>query len=179
MAGRVLAAVFVAAIGGAILMKMPSPGPDVLTNRLGWHELPLTNARTGETFNFKDFTGRTVFVEPMATWCSNCRTQLGMVREARAHVDSTRVVFVALSIETSLPHAELARYADAAGFDWVFVVASLELYEELIATFGHSVVNTAVTPHFVIRPDGTTSALATGHRSVEDLIQSLSARGRV
>ncbi|MCC6179884.1 MAG: redoxin domain-containing protein [Chloroflexi bacterium] len=177
MRGRALATVLLAAIGVAILIGMPGPGPEVLTTRPGWHELPLTNARTGETFTFRGFAGRTVFVEPMATWCHNCRTQLGMVREVHARVDPARVVFVALSIETSLSHAELARYADAAGFDWVFAVASLELYEELVATFGHSVVNTAVTPHFVIRPDGSTSALATGDRSVESLIQILSARG--
>ena len=42
-----------------------------------WQTLPLTNARTGETFTFADFAGKTVFVEPMATWCTNVTTQVG------------------------------------------------------------------------------------------------------
>jgi len=167
-----------AAVGVAIFIGSPRPGPDLLTVRPVWHGIPLTNARTGETFTFQDFVGRTVFVAPFATWCGNCRIQMGMVREAHARVDPERVVFVSLSIETTLPRAELARYADAAGFDWAFAVASLELYKELIGTFGHSVVNPAATPSFVIRPDGSTTALATGDHSIEGLIQSLSARGR-
>ncbi|KPK07150.1 MAG: hypothetical protein AMJ56_13680, partial [Anaerolineae bacterium SG8_19] len=42
-------------------------------DRPAWQQLTLTNARTGETFTLADFGGQTVFVEPMATWCSNCR----------------------------------------------------------------------------------------------------------
>jgi hypothetical protein len=38
-----------------------NPRPD-------WLTLPLTNARTGETFTLADFAGKTVFVHPMATW---------------------------------------------------------------------------------------------------------------
>jgi thiol-disulfide isomerase/thioredoxin len=177
MRGRFLAAVLLAAIGSVVLFSLPRARPDLLTTRPTWHLLPLTDARTGETFTFRDFAGKTVYVTPMATWCGNCRAQLGVVREVRARVDPARVVFVALSVETSLPHAKLARYADAAGFDWVFAVTSLELYEELIATFGYSVGNPSVSPHFIIRPDGSTSALATGDFSVESLIESLSTRG--
>ncbi len=179
MRGRVVAAVVFAAIGVAVLFSLPRAGPDWLTERPAWHQLPLTNARTGETFTFRDFAGKTVYVEPMATWCSNCRMQLGIVREVLARVDPEHVVFIALSIETSLPDAQLARYANAAGFDWLFAVARLELYEELATTFGHSVLNPAVTPHFIIKPDGSTSALATGDLSVEGLIQTLSAHGGV
>lgn len=138
MRGGVLIAIVFAAIGGIVLLGLPRAGPDLLTKRPAWHRFPLTDARTGEAFTFRDFAGKTVYVQPMATWCSNCRAQLGVVREDHARVDPERVVFVALSIETSLPPAQLARYADAAGFDWVFAVASLELYEQLAATFGHS-----------------------------------------
>ena len=48
-----------------------------------WQDLPLTNAQTGETFSLADFAGQTVYVEPMATWCANCRQQLGNVNEAK------------------------------------------------------------------------------------------------
>ena len=38
-----------------------NPRPD-------WLTMPLTNARSGETFTLADFAGKTVFVHPMATW---------------------------------------------------------------------------------------------------------------
>lgn len=174
--GRALAVVTFAAISVAALIGLPRPGPDLLTVRPAWHRLPLTNARTGETFTLKEFVGKTVVIAPFATWCGNCRIELGLVREIRTRVDPERVVFLSLSIETTLPHTELARYADSAGFDWTFAVASLELYKELVTTFGHSVVNPAVTPSFAIRPDGSTSTLATGNHSIDGLIESLSTR---
>ena len=33
------------------------------------------DARTGQTFTLADLQGKTVYVEPMATWCTNCRQQ--------------------------------------------------------------------------------------------------------
>ncbi|MDX1995295.1 MAG: hypothetical protein SF029_23125 [bacterium] len=33
-----------------------------------WTRLPLTDARTGQTFTLADFAGKTVFVHPMARW---------------------------------------------------------------------------------------------------------------
>ncbi len=72
-----------------------------------WQTLAVTNAATGETFSFADFQGKTVFVEPMATWCSNCRSQQGQVREAKTQLGDD-VVFVGLSLETTLPAADLA-----------------------------------------------------------------------
>ena len=59
-------------------------------NSPDWTNLPLVNARTGDTFTLADFAGKTVFIEPMATWCPNCRAQQGYVREAMGSLDSTR-----------------------------------------------------------------------------------------
>ncbi|MCC6179876.1 MAG: TlpA family protein disulfide reductase [Chloroflexi bacterium] len=177
MRGRLLAIVVLTVISAAILLGMPRTGAALLSDRPAWHDLPLTNARTGETFRLVNFAGKTVYVEPMATWCINCRMQLGMVREARAQVDPDRVVFVALSVETSLSNAQLARFADANGFDWHFAVASPELLQALTTTYGHTVVNPPTTPHFTIGPDGATSELSTGFHSAESLVQSLSAIG--
>ncbi|MCA9991880.1 MAG: TlpA family protein disulfide reductase [Anaerolineales bacterium] len=140
-----------------------------------WQQLVLTNARTGETFTFADFAGKTVFVEPMATWCSNCRQQLGNVSTAKAQLNSDEVVFVALSVETNISDADLAQYADAAGFDWLFAVATPELLQALVGTFDRTITNPPSTPHFIIRPDGSTTALVTGIESPELLIEAINA----
>ena len=144
-------------------------------DRPAWQHLPLTNARSGETFTLADFAGKTVFVEPMATWCTNCRRQLGNVRQAREQLDGEDVVFVALSVETNIGHGDLAQYAQAAGFDWVFAVMTPEMLQQLVDAFGRAIGTPPSTPHFVIRPDGTTTELVTGIDPPEQLIAQLQA----
>lgn len=143
---------------------------DPVTALAAWQTLPLTNARTGETFTLGDFSGQTVLIEPMATWCSNCRQQLLNVQQAQALLGEGDVVFVALSVETNISDAELASYADGQGFDWTFAVMSPEILQELANSFGRTVANPPSTPHFVIRPDGAVTELFTGIQSPEEIV---------
>jgi hypothetical protein len=137
-----------------------------------WQTLPVTNAATGESFTLGDFHGQTVFVEPMATWCSNCRTQQGEVQQAKAQLGDD-VVFVGLSLETTLPAADLASYAQGNGFDWTYAVMSNDLLAGLADEFGRSITSAPSTPHFIIRPDGSVSELSTGIHSAEDIIAQI------
>lgn len=143
-----------------------------------WQTLPLTNARTGETFTFADFAGKTVFVEPMATWCTNCRQQLGNVSSVRTQLDADQFVFIALSVETNITSADLAQYADDNGFDWLFAVLTPAMLGELTATFGRTITNPPSTPHFIIRPDSTTTGLTTGIESGSQIVEQLTAASR-
>jgi thiol-disulfide isomerase/thioredoxin len=146
--------------------------------RPAWHYLPLTDAQSGQTFTLADFDGKTVYVEPMATWCTNCRQQLSVIRDqVRAQVDPERVVFVGLSVETNLASETLASYTSTHGFDWTFAVMTPELLQDLASTFGRTVANPPAVPHFVIGLDGTTSDLSTGHHSAEHLLTMLAAAG--
>jgi thiol-disulfide isomerase/thioredoxin len=140
-----------------------------------WQTLALTNARTGESFALSDFAGKTVFVEPMATWCSNCRRQLGNVKDARAQLAAEDVIFDGLSVETTIDDATLAGYADDAGFDWLFAVVTPEMLQELAAEFGPTIANPPATPHFVIRPDGSATELVTGIEPAGEIIAQIQA----
>ena len=144
------------------------------TERPAWQSLELTDARTGETFTLGGFEGKTVFVEPMATWCTNCRRQLGNVSEAQAQAGE-EVVFVALSVEGNLPDEQLAAYAEKEGFDFIFAVATPELLQALVETFGRAIASPPSTPHFLIYPDGTTSEVTTGIEAPEVLLAQLNA----
>ena len=136
-----------------------------------WRDQPLTDARTGETFTLADLGGQTVLVEPMATWCTNCRQQLGNVRDAKTQLgDEAEVTFVALSVETTLEADALARYAEEQGFDWTFAVMTPDMLRALAAEFGQAVASPPSTPHFVIYPDGTTTDLLTGFQAPDELI---------
>ena len=140
-----------------------------------WQQIELTDARTGETFTFADFSGRPVFVEPMATWCTNCRRQLGNVRDARAQLGDDGPVFIGLSLETNISDAELAQYQGDHGYDWLFAVMTPELLQQLSDAFGRSITSAPSTPHFIIRPDGTFTDLVTGIESADEIVQQLQA----
>jgi len=160
------------------LMPTSSPASEVSASdapaQAAWLSLPLVNARTRETFTFADFAGKVVYVEPMATWCTNCRAQMNNLVQARQQVDNTNIVYVGLSVETNLTTDEMASYADSYGYDWAFAVMTPEILSALTATFGRSVSVPPSTPHFIIYPDGTFSALDTGGiETTDELVQLL------
>ena len=139
-----------------------------------WQTIALTNAATGEEFTLGDFQGKTVFVEPMATWCSNCRAQQGHVSQAKTQLGDD-VVFIGLSLETNLPSEQLASYAQGNGFDWTYAVMPVNLLAELSDEFGRSITSAPSTPHFIIRPDGSFSELATGIHSADEIVSEIQA----
>jgi len=98
-----------------------------------------------------------------------------VVREVAAQLDPDAFVFVGLSVETNLDPDALATYADAQDFGWTFAVMSPELLAALVDTFGRSVANPPATPHLIVRPDGTTTDLATGQHSAAQLLAALTA----
>lgn len=142
-------------------------------NAPDWVNLPLTNAQTGETFTLADFAGKTVFVEPMATWCSNCRAQQGYVREAMAQVNADDFVFISLSVGENVTNSTLATYATNNDFPQIFVVAGTNFTSALVDEFGFTVTSPPSTPHFTISPIGTVSSLSTGFHQADALVEEL------
>jgi len=153
-------------------VEAPAPA-DPVAELPAWMTTELVDARTGETFTLADFAGKTVFVEPMATWCSNCRAQLGRVAQAQVELDAEQHVFIALSLEVGLPNAELADYANRVGFDWPFAVMTPDLLTALSDEFGRGIRSAPNTPHFVIRPDQTFTDLSTGSKRTEQIVQEM------
>lgn len=147
----------------------------VTYNGPAWANLPLVNAETGQTFTLADFAGKTVFVEPFATWCTNCRRQLPNVDSARQQVDPTQYVFVVLSVAENVDNATLTQYATDNGWDFIYAAASMEITQGLVDSFGRSAITPPSTPHFIIRPDGSLTALGTGSHDATALVAELTA----
>jgi thiol-disulfide isomerase/thioredoxin len=140
-----------------------------------WTNLTLTNARTGDTFKLADFAGQTVYVEPMATWCTNCRAQQHRVVDVVNKLGSEDYAFLSLQIEMNVSNADLAAYADKEGFNWTFAVVTPELLDALVKQFDRSITVPPSTPHFTINPQGDVSPLITGPETADDLIAKLTA----
>lgn len=140
-----------------------------------WASIQLTDARTGETFTLSDFAGKVVMVEPMATWCSNCRQQQGNLRSIYTDFDDNDVVFISMSVENNLENIRLAEYADDNQFNWTFIVATPELLSALTNQFGRTITNPPATPRFFIDADGTVSNLITGFHNSQAIVDEVNA----
>ncbi len=138
--------------------------------RPDWHNITLIDARTGASFTFADFSGRTVWVEPMATWCTNCRAQMRQVIEAQRTLNDDNFVFISLSVAENVSNEALAAYADREGFDWAFALTPPELLQALTEQFGRAVITPPSTPHFIISPNGITSPLSTGSHNAAEIV---------
>lgn len=137
-----------------------------------WQRIKLIDA-DGETFALADLLGRPVFVETFATWCGNCRRQLGDTNRA-AEQAGDDAVFVALSVETDLDRDDMADYADEQGFDHIrFAVMSPEMLAAVNDAFGNTALNPPSTPHVTVAPDGTVGELVTGYDSPESILSAL------
>ena len=134
--------------------------------------LSLTDVATGESFTLADFSGETVLVKPMATWCGKCKKNLQGVKDATAQLEGDYKI-VALSVEDKLPDEDLAKYATTEEFDFTFAVASPEMMRALGEKYGQNVLNPSIGSRFIISPDGQLSELTTGAIEPGELVASL------
>ena len=135
--------------------------------------LALTNVDTGESFTLADFSGQTVLVKPMATWCGKCKTNLQGVKEASADLAEGDYKIIALSVEDKLPDEDLAKYATEEEFDFTFAVASPEMMRALGEKYGQNALNPSIGSRFIISPSGELSDLTTGAIKPGELVASL------
>jgi thiol-disulfide isomerase/thioredoxin len=140
-----------------------------------WTKIILTDARTGKAFTLADFAGKTVFVEPMATWCTNCRAQLPSVEAARLQLNSDQYVFVGLSVAENVDNPTLAKYVDDHNWKFIFAVAPDALSKAMVDVFGRTAITPPSTPHFIIRPNGSMTQMTTGFHSPDELVAEIKA----
>lgn len=156
--------------------ESPAPGTPVAQGTpiggwADWQTMALTDAVTGESFTLADYYGKTVLIQPMATWCSSCRKQQKNILEARKAEGGEEIVVISISVETTLKDEELAKYAKDEAFDWRFTVASPDLLRALVKEFGRALATPPSTPHFLLLPDGAFTDLKTGELSAEEVTE--------
>lgn len=145
----------------------PIPLPD-------WYSSELTDVNTGMVFRVADYQGKVILVETMAIWCPKCLTQQKEVD--RLHdILGGRDDFVSLGINTDPNEnsAQLSAYIKNNGFDWLYVVASNELINEIGELYGSQYLNPPSTPMLIIDKQGETHLLPFGIKTAEELQSSL------
>jgi thiol-disulfide isomerase/thioredoxin len=149
----------------------PTPGnaaADALAAR-PWATATLTDVTTGEPFRIADLAGRTVFVESMAIWCTNCRAQQARFADALDRLDPDRVAYVVLTVDPGESADDLRRYKKDRGFTGMYAVAGTAVSKALRDDFGANALNPPSVPLVLVTPDGRIS-FSTGGESAEEIV---------
>ena len=136
-----------------------------------WAQAELTDVATGQPFRIADLAGKTVIVETMAIWCTNCRAQQGEVYSALEGLDPDRVAYVLLDVDPNETGPALADYRTRNGFTGTYAVAGRDVARALAADFGDQVLNPPSTPMILIGTDGQVTLTAFGHKSADTVVQ--------
>ena len=152
-------------------MTIPTIAVPAVANRPAWQTIPFTDVRTNKMITLADFAGKTVVVEAMAAWCTNCLAQQKRVAQALPQlINKDQVVYISLGIDPSENPAQILDLANRNNFDWTFTFSNKDLTNALIDQFGRTITNPTSTPSFFISPDGTFSKLHTGIHEPAEII---------
>ena len=154
----------------AVPTVVPTPG------RPDWFAIPLTDARTGETFTINDFAGKVVLIQTIAQWCSNCAYQQEEVRTLSKLLlldDPDGLVPISLDVDAQEDQASLKKYADHFGFDWHFAVAPLEVERALGNLYSAEYLNPPLEPMLFIDRSGSVYGLPNGLKTAQQLRNTL------
>lgn len=147
-----------------------SPGPGGGFGQ-PWAVAELTDVSTGGVFRIADLaaSGKVVFVETVAIWCTKCRAQQAAAVTAFQELDPATVEWVAIDVETSETADALLRYRDQNGFPFRYVVADSSLSRALVDQFGDIVLSPPSVNVIVLGPDGRVTHLR-GHHDSDELV---------
>ena len=154
------------AVSPTTIATTPAAADPILT-------IPFSDAHSGQSLTLASFAGKTVLVEGMAVWCTNCLAQQQQVVLARQKF-GPNIQDISIDIDASENAPQLVKYAADKGFDWTFGLANKPLMDALVAKYGRVFTNPSNVPMFIISPDGKLSTIISGGHSADDLLKQIS-----
>jgi len=139
-----------------------------------WYSAPMTDVNTGRVFTIEENLGKVILVETMAAWCSKCFSQQSEVADLHDLLGE-RSDFVSIGIDVD-PREDvplLTSYVRKNGFDWLYVVASKEMVDEISALYGAQYLNPPSTPMLIIDRSGNPHLLKFGIKGAGELLESI------
>lgn len=139
-----------------------------------WFFVPLTDARTGQSFTIHDFAGKVVLLETMAEWCPNCNVQQAEIAKLHTLVGNTPdLVSISLDVDLHEDVASLKDYAQSFNYDWRFAVAPLAVAHDLGNLYSAEYLNPPLSPMLFIDRAGSVYTLPYHLKSAEALQKTL------
>ncbi len=152
------------------MMDEEMPTADAMMESPAWYSTSLTDVTTGESFKINDLKGKVILVETMAIWCSNCKKQQVQLNVLHALLgERDDFVSIGLDIDMNENAADLKKYVESNGFNWLYVVATTEVIQDISRSYGDQFLNPPSTPMLVIDRHGEAHPLPFGIKSAEEL----------
>jgi thiol-disulfide isomerase/thioredoxin len=108
----------------------------------------------GSVIDFKEFKGKTIFLNVWATWCGPCRVEMPSIQKLYDKVDKEKIVFIMLSVDDRKSFDKVVDFVSEKEYTFPVYVPHEYLPEQLM-------VRTIPTT-FVINKDGKIAAKETG-----------------
>ena len=154
------------------MMSEEMPTADSMMEAPAWYSASLADASTGKSFEINDFKGKVVLVETMAIWCSNCNKQQVQVKALHDLLgERDDFVSIGLDIDMNENAADLKKYVESNGFNWLYAVATTEVAQDISKNYGDQFLNPPSTPMLVIDRHGEAHPLPFGIKSADELLK--------
>lgn len=141
-----------------------------------WFSVKLIDARSGESFTIKDFSGKVILVETFAVWCSTClRQQREILSLHEIMGDRDDFISINLDIDPNENAEVVKSYIERNGFHWRYAVAPVEVGQEIGNLYGSQFLNPPSAPVLLIDSDGEVHPLPFGVKSAEQLREAVGA----
>ena len=138
-----------------------------------WREMPLSDARTGDTFAVSDYASTTTLIESFAVWSPTSRNQKEELQKIADELGND-IVIISLDTERNEDAARVSEYARNAPFSWHISKAPDEMVELLIKEYGIEVINSPSMPMVLICQDSQSVLLPQGFKEAAKLRTEIS-----
>lgn len=108
----------------------------------------------GKVVDVNGFKGKTIFLNIWATWCGPCRVEMPSIQNLYSQVDSTRIVFIMLSVDRSQDIHKVRDFVADKGYTFPVYTPAGNLPEQLQVG--------SIPSTFIIGPDGRIASKETG-----------------
>jgi len=126
----------------------------------------------GNITHARDLKGKVLFLNMWATWCGPCRGEMPSIQNLYAQVDTSKVAFVMLSLDTEDNHSKVVKYIHDKNFTFPVYLPHGELPLQLQVS--------TIPTTFIIGKDGKIRMKRVGmddydKPSFKTLLENLSA----
>lgn len=148
----------------------PTINIPVPTDVPAWVNIPLTDAKTGNTFTVSELKNKVVLVEGMATWCPTCWAQGNEIKTLKQELNAGEdFIVISLAMDRKESASDLTEYASIGGYDWFFVTSTIDIYRDIGNRYGATYLDPTLVPMFIIDKQGNIQNFRKGKMTAGEL----------
>jgi len=108
----------------------------------------------GNVVDFKNFKGKTIFLNVWATWCGPCRVEMPSIQKMYDKVDKEKIVFIMLAVDERKDFEKVVKFINEKEYTFPVYVPHEFLPDHLMVR--------VIPTTFVIDPKGKIATKETG-----------------